>query len=45
MKDKIDLVKATKEWVGYYNSQRQHQILEYKTSDEVYYGERRSNAA
>jgi len=28
-----------KEWVEYYNSERPHQSLGYKTPDEVYYGE------
>ena len=28
---------VTREWVEYYNSERPHQSLGYKTPDEVYY--------
>ena len=39
--DRMELKKEkTKEWVEYRGSQRQHQALEYKTPDEVYYGQR-----
>ena len=34
-----ELKEVTKEWVEYYNSERPHQSLGYKTPDEVYYGE------
>ena len=30
--------KISKEWVEYYNSERLHQSLNYRTPDEVYYG-------
>ena len=40
-----EIKEKTREWVEYYNSQRQHQALGYKTPDEVYYGERGSDAA
>jgi len=33
-----ELKEVTKEWVEYYNSERPHQSLGYKTPDEVYYG-------
>jgi len=33
-----DLREITKEWVSYYNSDRLHQSLEYRTPNEVYYG-------
>ncbi len=41
--DKMDLrelKEKTKEWVRYYNSERLHQALEYKTPDEVFYGQK-----
>ncbi|MCD6450109.1 MAG: integrase core domain-containing protein [Thermotogaceae bacterium] len=34
-----ELKEKTEKWVRYYNSERLHQALEYKTSDEIYYGE------
>ena len=34
-----ELKEATDEWVRYYNSERLHQALGYRTPDEVYYGE------
>ena len=34
-----DLRQALRTWVGWYNEQRPHQRLRYKTPDEVYYGE------
>ena len=34
-----ELKEVTKEWVEYYNKERPHQSLGYKTPDEVYYGE------
>jgi len=33
-----ELKKKTKQWVEYYNRERLHQSLDYKTPDEVYYG-------
>ena len=33
-----ELREVTREWVGYYNSRRLHQLLGYRTPDEVYYG-------
>jgi len=36
-----ELKKVTEEWVTYYNEERPHQSLGYRTPDEVYYGERR----
>jgi len=34
-----ELKGVTREWVEYYNKERPHQALGYKTPDEVYYGE------
>ncbi|RLB33583.1 MAG: hypothetical protein DRH12_18220 [Deltaproteobacteria bacterium] len=34
-----ELKEATDEWVRYYNGERLHQALGYRTPDEVYYGE------
>ena len=33
-----ELKEATKKWVRYYNGERLHQALGYRTPDEVYYG-------
>ncbi len=32
-----ELKEKTKQWVEYYNRERPHQSLDYKTPDEVYY--------
>ena len=32
-----ELKEKTKEWVRYYNGERLHQALGYRTPDEVYY--------
>jgi len=32
-----ELKEITKEWVSYYNSDRLHQSLEYRSPNEVYY--------
>ena len=36
--DLKELKWATDEWVRYYNGERLHQALGYRTPDEVYYG-------
>jgi len=33
-----DVREVSREWVEYYNGERLHQALGYKTPDEVYYG-------
>jgi len=33
-----ELKEKTEKWVRYYNSERLHQALGYRTPDEVYYG-------
>ena len=38
VRDLRGLKELTKEWVRYYNSERIHQALGYRTPDEVYYG-------
>ena len=41
MRDRLglrELREVMKEWVEYYNSERPHQTLGYRTPDEVYYG-------
>ncbi len=38
VRDLRGLKELTKEWVRYYNSERVHQALGYRTPDEVYYG-------
>jgi transposase InsO family protein len=35
-----EVKEVTKEWVKYYNGNRLHQALGYRTPDEVYYGKR-----
>jgi len=35
-----DVREISREWVEYYNGERLHQALDYRTPDEVYYGER-----
>ena len=36
--DLRELKEKTKEWIRYYNSERLHQALGYKTPDEIFYG-------
>ena len=41
LRDRMDLKELkeiTKDWLRYYNNDRPHQALGYKTPDEVYYG-------
>ena len=41
LRDKLgfrELREVTGKWVRYYNSKRVHQLLGYKTPDEIYYG-------
>jgi len=43
--DLKELKKKTKQWVEYYNRERPHQSLDYKTPDEVYYGKEYNKVA
>ena len=46
--DKMELKalkEKTKQWVEYYNRERPHQSLDYKTPDEAYYGKKYNKVA
>ena len=40
-----ELKEKTKQWVEYYNRERPHQSLDYKTPDEVFYGKEYNKVA